>query len=600
MSSLVQRVQDLLFQLHLKQERIDALESGEEFVRMQERHRQELAYQDRIIKELRRENAEKDRQITANRKHWEQVYDDIAAENAKQHAKKDKIIAKQASEILSLREELAAEKAKTIEAKKETYAVKTELAEAKEQKAALQARLNKDYTNSSKPSSQSPEHETIHNSRTKSGRKPGGQPNHEHHGRKRKQNAREVFLPVPKRVLDNPNRYELTGKEIRKQLVSAKLVVSATDYVAMEYRDILTGEKFHATFPAGMVDDVEYDSSVKALAFMLNEECNVSIGKTRQFLFDASHGMLDISTGAISNFTKEFSKKSKEDREELKQQILASGVIHADYTFGRKQGKMSTVLIMTNNDSAVYMSVSAKGNAGVQESGLSTYHGVLVSDHEAAFVNLDCLHQECSSHTLRYGIGSVENEPNLTWNQLFIDWDRRAIDHWNSHNSSPTDQWKEGSEKLIQEYYSILETAKIEYEYEPPNKYNMEGYNLYSRMAKDPDDYIRFLRDPSVPPTNNVSERLGRCYKRKAHQVMCFRGAHGEEYCCDALTMLKTARMRGQDVYNDVIGIFDTLVIRQSYRSPKLTPLQKMKEYVSSPDFLIPINMGNVQSVGPG
>ena len=594
MISLGQRVQDLLFQLHLKQERIDALESGDEYIRMKERFHRELAYQDRIIKDLQKENADKDRQIKENRKHWEEVYDDVIAENEEKQAKKDKIIADLKRENQALKEELAAEKAKFAEAKKETYAARTELAEAQEQNAALQARLNKDYTNSSKPSSQSPEHKTIHNSRSKSGRKPGGQPNHEHHGRKRQQNAHEVFLPAPKRVLDNPSRYELTGKEIRKQLVSAKLVVTATDYVAMEYRDIFTGEKFHASFPAGMVDDVEYDSSVKALAFMLNAECNVPIGKTRQFLFDASQGVLDISTGAISNFTKEFSKKSEEDRGELKNQILASGVIHADYTFGRKQGKMSSVLIMTNNDSAVYTSVSAKGNAGVKESGLDTYHGVLVSDHEAAFVNLDCLHQECSSHTLRYGIGSVENEPNLKWNQLFIDWDRRAIGHWNSHDSLPTEQWNEESEKLIQEYHSILETAKIEYEYEPPNKYNMEGYNLYSRMAKDPDDYIRFLRDPSVPPTNNVSERLGRCYKRKAHQVMCFRGAHGEEYFCNALTMLKTTRMRGQDIYNDVTGIFDTLIIRQGYRAPKLTPLQKMKEYVSSLHFLTSIDMANV------
>lgn len=117
MISLGQRAQDLLFQIHLKQERIDALESGEEFVRMQERHRQELAYQDRIIKALQRENAEKDRRNTENRKHWEEVYDDIIAENEKKLTEKDKTIAALASEILSLKEELAAEKAKFTEAK---------------------------------------------------------------------------------------------------------------------------------------------------------------------------------------------------------------------------------------------------------------------------------------------------------------------------------------------------------------------------------------------------------------------------------------------------------------------------------------------------
>lgn len=56
MIRLGQRVQDLLFQLHLKQERIDALESGEEYIRMEERLHRELAYQDRIIKDLQKEN----------------------------------------------------------------------------------------------------------------------------------------------------------------------------------------------------------------------------------------------------------------------------------------------------------------------------------------------------------------------------------------------------------------------------------------------------------------------------------------------------------------------------------------------------------------
>ena len=149
MIRLGQRVQDLLFQLHLKQERIDALESGEEYIRMEERLHRELAYQDRIIKDLQKENAEKDRQITENRKHWEEVYDDVIAENDKKLAEKDKIIMDLERENQVLKEELAAEKAKFAEAKKETYAAQTELAEAQEQNAALQARLNKDYTNSS-------------------------------------------------------------------------------------------------------------------------------------------------------------------------------------------------------------------------------------------------------------------------------------------------------------------------------------------------------------------------------------------------------------------------------------------------------------------
>ena len=105
----------------------------------------------------------------------------------------------------------------------------------------------------------------------------------------------------------------------------------------------------------------------------------------------------------------------------------------------------------------------------------------------------------------------------------------------------------------------------------------------YRRMAETPDDYILFLRDPAVPPSNNAAEQKGRVYKRRAHQVMTFRGERGEEYYCNGLTIIETARMQGRNVYVEVTGFFDTLVDRQRKRSPVLTTLQKMRAYFSDP-----------------
>ena len=38
--------------------------------------------------------------------------------------------------------------------------------------------------------------------------------------------------------------------------------------------------------------------------------------------------------------------------------------------------------------------------------------------------------------------------------------------------------------RIEEEYRDILKTAKDEYDYEPPTKYYMDGYNLYKRMEK--------------------------------------------------------------------------------------------------------------------
>ena len=58
--------------------------------------------------------------------------------------------------------------------------------EEKEKNRKLQAQLNRDYSNSSKPSSMSPNHNKITNNREKTDRKPGGQSGHKGYGRKRR------------------------------------------------------------------------------------------------------------------------------------------------------------------------------------------------------------------------------------------------------------------------------------------------------------------------------------------------------------------------------------------------------------------------------
>lgn len=46
-----------------------------------------------------------------------------------------------------------------------------------------------------------------------------------------------------------------------------------------QFRNIHTGQRVHADFPVGVVNDANYGSSIKALAFLLNNRCGVSIDK---------------------------------------------------------------------------------------------------------------------------------------------------------------------------------------------------------------------------------------------------------------------------------------------------------------------------------
>ena len=74
---------------------------------------------------------------------------------------------------------------KAREIRLQYYETAAELEEERGKNLKLRAQINRDYKNSSIPSSKSIKRKKIANSREKTGRKPGGQPGHPGHHRKK-------------------------------------------------------------------------------------------------------------------------------------------------------------------------------------------------------------------------------------------------------------------------------------------------------------------------------------------------------------------------------------------------------------------------------
>ena len=534
------RISALQLRLRGKQRIIDEFESGERYVKMHNEHMKEMRYLERRLKQSQSETAKAHAETVSVRKAWMSIVDDCIREND--------IMGKQ-------NYELTMENARL---KEELYAAKVAHMEEKDKNDALTARINKNHTNSSKPSSADPNHATIHNSREKSGRKPGGQKGHEHHPRKRHAPTETIAIPAPEEYLDL-TQYRPTGRTITKQLIKVHLATEIIEYQTPEFRNRQTGRRVHAPFPKGVIYDVNYDGTVKALAYMLNSECCVSIGKTRSLINDFSQGELSLSDGMICNLSKQFSEKTQDERNEIFLDLFSAPVMHADFTFGRVAGKQGAVIITATPEGKVlYQAREKKGDEGVKGSPLEFYDGILVSDHESAIIKHGNQRQECMAHIQRYMRGSIENEPDKTWNKDMLQWISKAIKYWNLIDRGEEEYDGQEAEKLIEEFNRILEKAKEEYGYVPPTEYYRDGYNTFLRMYEDRESYILFLRNPSVPPTNNLAERSGRRYKRKNAQVMSFRSAKGAEYFCDGLSIRESIKSREENLFNEVADRFNS------------------------------------------
>jgi hypothetical protein len=541
------KVKSLTFQ-------VESFKSGEKYVSMRSEFAKQLAAKDREIKKIESELADAHCETVTVRQNWMQVFEDISKEHEKELREKERIIKKLKDQLFATQRQLDETRNKLKDKTVELYQVKTELEEQIGSNLELKAQINRDYENSSIPSSQKPNHKKINNNREKTGKKPGGQPGHKGHCRKKHTPTERIHIPAPEKYA-NSNDYKPTGKEISKQVVNISISINTIEYSTPEFRNIHTGQRVHAAFPDGVINDVNYGGSIKALTFLLNNRCGVSIDKVRELLSDVTDGELQISKGMINGLSKEFSTKTEVEQKKAFADLLLSPVLNADFTNARVNGKSAQVFICATPEVTMYFSRENKGHKGIVGTPVEQYHGILVHDHDKTFYSYGDNHQECLSHVIRYLKNSIENEPNLTWNQQMLELVREMIHYRNSIPDESPDPAEVN--ELVSTYNEILELARSEYEYEPPSNYYKDGYNLYKRMDEYKDSHLLFLHDFNVPATNNLSERKGRVFKRKQKQVMSFRSFDSLSYLCSSMSIIDLLLAQGSNLFKSVATILD-------------------------------------------
>ena len=539
---------------------LKAFRTGEKFAKIKEQFKRELAEKKREIRNLRLELDEANCRTVTVRQNYQQVIEDMEDEHKKALAKKNRHIKELTERALKAEGLLDAERDKATEKNRELYRVMVQLEEERGKNLKLKAQINRDYENSSIPSSMKPNRKKITNNREKTDRRPGGQPGHEGHGRKKHIPTNIVDIPAPEKYASSKD-YRLTGKTITKQMVDVRVDIIATEYRTPEFRNVKTGQRVHADFPGGVVNDVNYGGSIKAFAFLLNNHCNVSIANVSDFLSELTGGKLRISTGMINGLSKEFSRKAEPERKKAFSDILLSPVMSTDFTTACVGGQKKNVMVCATPSAVIYFARDHKGHEGVKGTPVEDYQGILVHDHDMTFYKYGSAHQECLEHASRYLKDSMDNEPNLQWNRQMREIVREMIHFRNGldpgDDRNPDQIDPDKVDEFEAKYDEVLSLAKNEYEYEPPNKYYVEGFNLYIKMLKYRDNHLLFLHDRKVPPTNNLSERLLRIYKRKQQQVMSFRSFESLEHLCNSLGVFASLRYQGQNLFDGVSAIFD-------------------------------------------
>ena len=551
-----ERVTTLQYELKAAQRQLASFKSGQKFVTMKKEHEQECRRLERQIKSLQEELHRLRLEQLYARQQWFESTDDMQAEYERQIRTLQAENARLYERSIKAEAQRDAAYDKITEMRREKYQLAAELEEEKGKNQKLIAQISKDFENSSLPSSaQSIRKKKIPNNREATGRKPGGQPGHSGHGRKKQTPTRIVLLQPSQEILDDPD-FRKTNRTLTKQLVNVEVCLNVMEYQADTYRNSRTGELYHAQFPDGVVDEVNYGSSVRAFLFLLNNDCCVSIDKCRDFLKNLTGGKLDISKGMISKLSQEFAEKSEPLRKSAASELFLYPVMHTDCTNARVNGQNAYVFVCAAPDGpALYYAREVKGHAGVAGTLIEDYQGILIHDHEKTFYRYGTAHQECLAHVLRYLKGSMENEPERTWNKDMHALLQEMIHYVNGLESGAG----RDPEKLPEyetRYDQILEKALAEYADVPCSDYYRDGFNLATRLNGYRDSHLLFLHDSRVPATNNLAERLLRNIKRKQNQAVSLWSNKSLEFLCDSMSVLFLMRQEDGNLYEKVSAVF--------------------------------------------
>ncbi len=417
----------------------------------------------------------------------------------------------------------------------------------------LEAKLNMNSSNSSKPPSTDNKLTKKRKEKSTSKKKRGAQNGHK--GRTLKMVATpdttEILHPTTCSCC-NSSLIECDSVKFEKRqlfdLPDIKMQVTEYQAHTIECRKCHTLNK--AEFPDNINAITQYGDNLKSFVSYLNAYQMLPYERIVEVIEDlASH---KISVGTIYNFLNTHYDKLEEFETTLKQTLLKESVLNSDETGINIKGALHWIHVASSSVMTYYMLHQKRGRVAIDAMEIiPNYKGILVHDHWRPYnYYTNCTHSYCNAHILRELKGITEKE-NTLWSTDM----HRLLTNMNNavhkaKNNEKTTISEAQIQKFTQNYEKIIKSANNNY-YPPPDTASKKargrskqekGKNLLDRLSKYQKETLRFLSDFRVPFTNNLAERDLRMIKVKEKISGSFASFKGGEIFCRIRSYISTLK----------------------------------------------------------
>jgi transposase len=425
----------------------------------------------------------------------------------------------------------------------------------------LEARLNKNSGNSSKPPS-SDGYKRPQNSREKTGKPTGGQLGHEGRTLEKVQNPDEVIEYKTQGVCDcgcdlHDAKYT---KKTRQVFDIPKPKIRVTEHVAYEKICPGCGKVHKSEFPPEVTQPTQYGENMQAVMNYLTLYQLIPLERAAETVKNFTGQA--VSEGTIVNAAYGLYNKLQDPVHEIKQQITDADVAHFDETGMRAQGQTKWLHVASTENLTYYAVHDKRGEKAAKDIGiLPNFTGTAVHDHWKPYYRFsDCTHAECNAHHLR-SLKDVVVNYHQEWAdkmaRLLIDIYRRVEGlkekGFTAMSEEETKTWSE-------RYHEILTEGIAEDSLKSPQILNKKGkpkkskpLQLLLKLQQFDIETVTFMYDFGVPFHNNLAERDLRMQKLRQKISGCFRGKDGASVFSRVRSYLSTAKKNGIDTMEAII-----------------------------------------------
>jgi transposase len=419
----------------------------------------------------------------------------------------------------------------------------------------LERRLGLNSSNSGKPPSSDgfKKPSRVNNQREQTGRKSGGQEGHE--GTTLRQVA------APDKVIDHCPLVcagcggalgveQATGHQKRQVFDLPKPVVQVTEHRAHRCWCAACGTVTQGAFPDEVTAAAQYGATVEALVVYLQAWHLIPEDRLAELLGDVFG--VELATSTIAAMGHRKAQELAGLAEQIGEQVKQAAVKHLDETGYRIAGVLQWLHVASTWLLTCYRTASKRGAM------LAGVRGIIVHDFWRPYLTMDGVtHALCNAHHLRElkALIDIEKEPwALAMHRLL----RQACHAANLARARGRSLKPAFLGGVSARYDRILAHGFVFHESQPPldaagrmrrgRIRRRTGHNLLIRLRDHKDDALRFLRDPTVPFTNNQAERDLRMMKVRQKISGGFRSATGAQTFATLRTVLSTARKQGWNI----------------------------------------------------